>query len=263
MVWFIFLSSCSCSLWSIASISLNRYISICHRLVYPHIYNTRTIPFIIATLWFICFMIDFPNLVDWGRHAYDPRLMMCTYDFTYRYSYTLFFIGFGFGTPLSISIYCYIRIWSFAHQSKSTIMKMAESSTKHNRSMAKKQLLDSDKKLLKSIFIILFMFVLMWLPHAVMVVGDYYARWPRLLHVIGAALAHGNSSVNSIIYAASNKSFREGYVLVIRFVFNSICPSLESSKKRHDSFGTLQSRVNTVSRSSLVTNDPKSNASRR
>lgn len=139
-------------------------------------------------------------------------------------------------------------------------MKIAGSSTQHNKSVAKKQLLDSDKKLLKSIFIILFMFVLMWLPHAVMVVGDYYARWPRLLHVIGAALAHGNSSVNSIIYAASNRSFREGYVLVIRFVFNSICPSLDSNKNRRDSFGDLQSKVTTVSRRSLTVHYPKSNA---
>ncbi|PIK55943.1 putative melatonin receptor type 1C [Apostichopus japonicus] len=216
------MTACSCSCWSIASISVNRYVSICHRLVYPYIYNTRTVPFIVLFVWLICFLIDFPNIVDWGRHAYDPRLMMCTYDFTYRYSYTLFFIGVGFCVPLAVNIYCYTRIILFAHNSKSTIMKMSATSTKRSKMMARRQLQNSDRRLLRSVLIILCVFVLMWLPHAVMVVGDYYVRWPRILHVIGAALAHGKRSINSIIYAASNRTFREGYIMVLRLLFNKV-----------------------------------------
>ena len=225
---------CSCSLWSIAAISVNRYISICHRLLYPSIYNRHTIPFIIAAIWIICFFIDLPNLIGWGRHSYDPRLMQCTYDFTYKYSYTVFFIGFGFGVPLSVSIFSYIKIIKYAQESSNTLRKIANTG---GASIPARRLRKTDKKLIKSVLIILVMFVIMWLPHAIIVLGDYNAQWPRVFHVIGAALAHANSSTNSFIYAASNKTFRKGYVFFLRSVGLSLIKKIGCKQKERPNTG--------------------------
>lgn len=214
-----FTSRCSCSLWSVASISLNRYVIICHRMVYPRLYNKRTVPFIIMGIWIVCFFVDLPNLIGWGRHGFDERIQLCTYDFTYSYSYTFFFIGIGFGVPVCVSIFSYVSILKFSSQSNKVLVRMSVGTTSYNTSVATKKQIHADRRLLKSVLIILVVFIIMWTPHSVMVLGDYYARWPRILHVIGLALAHANSSINSFIYAAYNKDFRRGYIYFMRFIF--------------------------------------------
>lgn len=186
----------------------------------------------IAGIWFACFLVDLPNLVGWGRHSFDERLQMCTYDFTYTYSYTLYFIGVGFGFPLCVSVFCYIRILKVARKSNLILVQRAIGTTHYNQSIVTRKQMDADRRILISVLMILVVFVLMWTPHAVMVLGDYHTRWPRFLHVIGAALAHGNSSINSFIYAAYNRDFRRGYKVFIVYVYNRIRAIFTKARKK-------------------------------
>lgn len=186
----------------------------------------------IVGIWFACFLVDLPNLVGWGRHAFDERLQLCTYDFTYTYGYTLYFIGVGFGLPLCVSVYCYIQIVRHYKNSNKILVRRAIGTSEYNQSVVTRKQLNADKRLLKSVLIILVVFVLMWTPHAVMVLGDYHARWPRTLHVIGAALAHGNSSINSFIYAAYNRDFRRGYMKFLNMICIKVGTFFLKTKKR-------------------------------
>ena len=73
--------SCTCSSWSIAAISLNRYTAICHRLTYHSIYNVKTVPLIVASLLIFSFVLDLPNFIGWGGHAFDTKALYCAYDY--------------------------------------------------------------------------------------------------------------------------------------------------------------------------------------
>ncbi|KAJ8020508.1 Melatonin receptor type 1B-B [Holothuria leucospilota] len=236
--------ACSCSMWSIAAISLNRYVFICHRLLYTVIYNVTTVRLMVAAIWSICFLVDLPNLVGWGRHGFDERLQMCTYDFTYTYTYTLYFIGVGFGIPLCVSVYCYVGIINFHKKANKNLVEGSVGTSAYNQSVVARKQMEANKRLLKSVLIILVAFILMWTPHAVMVLGDYYARWPRILHVFGIALAHGNSSINSLIYAACNRDFRRGYMVFLRTIYNraASCPLKTSrrDKTNHQRYGLIE-----------------------
>ena len=75
------ITSCCCSLWSIAAIAFNRYVIICHRIYYPTIFNKHTMPFFIIAVWVLSFLVDLPNLLGWGGHAFDKKALFCTYDF--------------------------------------------------------------------------------------------------------------------------------------------------------------------------------------
>ena len=207
--------SCACSIWSIAAISLNRYTAICHRLIYHRIYNRKTVPFIIASLWIFCFVLDLPNFIGWGRHAFDTKALYCAYDYTANYGYTLYLITLGFCLPMTLVSYCYLRIFLFARRSKRRLRNLSKAD-RHVHSHIK----TTDIRLLKSIGSIWIMFMMMWTPYAIIVMFDFSGSWPQWFFVLSIALAHTNSSINSVLYAATNKNFREGYILLIRRMCN-------------------------------------------
>ena len=62
------------------------------------------------------------------------------------------------------------------------------------------------------------MFMTMWTPYATIVLFDFSGSWPQWFFVLSIALAHTNSSINSVLYAATNKNFREGYIILIKRV---------------------------------------------
>ncbi|XP_072040796.1 melatonin receptor type 1B-like [Amphiura filiformis] len=202
--------SCTCSMWNIAAISLNRYIAICHRLTYHKIYNRKTIPFIVASLWGLCFILDLPNVLGWGRHVFDTKALYCAYDYTTNYGYTLYLITFGFSIPMFIGSYCYVRIFFFFKRSKERLKNLSKSDRHHSR------IKTTDMRLLKSIGTIWALFMLMWSPYTTIVIFDFKGTWPQWFFILSIALAHTNSCINSVLYAATNRNFREGYVILLK-----------------------------------------------
>ena len=203
--------SCTCSVWSIAAISLNRYIAICHRLTYHSIYNVKTVPFIVALLWIYCFLLDLPNFTGWGRHAFDTKALYCAYDYTANFGYTLYLIILGFCVPMFLVSFCYLRILLFAKRSKRRLKDLAKTD-QHAHSHIK----TTDMRLLKSVGSIWIMFMMMWTPYTTIVLFDTSGSWPQWYFVLSIALAHTNSSINSALYAATNRNFREGYTILIK-----------------------------------------------
>ena len=90
-----------------------------------------------------------------------------------------------------------------------------------------------DRRLLRSVFVIVVVFLVMWSPYSVIFIFDRYATWPRTLYVVSILMAHLNSSINSIIYGATNKNFREAYsrILCAAFTCGLRRSSKEESKK--------------------------------
>ncbi|XP_072018430.1 melatonin receptor type 1B-like [Amphiura filiformis] len=204
--------SCVCSVWSMSMISLNRYIAICHNRHYQKIYNKKTVPFIIASIWMYSFMLDLPNFVGWGRHVYDPKAYVCTPDHTESYGYNLCFMLLGLLIPMGIAGFCYIRIFCFARKSTRRLQSQLASPIQRN-----------DMRLLKTVTITWVTFILMWTPFAATLLFDFSGNWPQWAWILVIALAHTNSSINSILYAATNQNFRDGYVIFIKRIWRGIC----------------------------------------
>ena len=160
--------------------------------------------------------------------------MLCTYDYEKAYSYTFFFIVTGFGIPLVAIIFSYISIFKFALATKRELQKVTKEKTGKKD---KDPVIDaSDMRLLKSILTILAVFLLMWSPYAIIVVFDKNATWSRGLYVVAVVMAHLNSSINSIVYAATNKNFREGYWHLLSIFFCS-CFRIPR-RRREDEFSS-------------------------
>ena len=160
--------------------------------------------------------------------------MLCTYDYQKAYSYTFFFIVTGFGIPLAAIIFSYISIFKFALATKRELEEVTKKKTDKND---KNPVIDaSDMRLLKSILTILAVFLFMWSPYAIIVVFDKNATWSRGLYVVAVVMAHLNSSINSIVYAATNKNFREGYWHLLSIFFCSFCKI--QRRRKEDEFSS-------------------------
>ena len=254
------LASCVCSLWTISTISINRFVLICHNRHYSSIFTwNRCIAYCLA-LWILAWLLDIPNYLNWGDHSYDMKTMACSYDRLASYSYTAFFITVFVAFPLATVSYCNVNIYlkvknskmkvaANAQSSKSgrvtsvntvskhissvddpSIMKVDEEGTtmignaEYNDSAGPSQVLRSkvrqgDLKLAKTLFVVFLVFLVCWAPYASLCLFDPGDLVSKEFYIIAIKLAHTNSSLNSILYAAMNKNFLEGYKLFLRKVF--------------------------------------------
>ena len=81
--------------------------------------------------------------------------------------------------------------------------------------------LTTDVRLLKSVSIILLLLSLMWMPQMIAMALEYSGTpvdWPQRSYLLLTGLLFSNSSVNSIVYAATHPNFREGYLIFIKKV---------------------------------------------
>ena len=275
------LISCVCSLWSIAAISLNRYILICRQNIYGRIFTFKKTVGIALVLWFGAFLLDLPNFLGWGDHVYDMKTMACSYDRLASYSYTVFFIAMFVVIPLMTVLVCNIKIYILVVRSKlriaahkaggtvpteghsvnyiildeptvsgsvvnpttqSDIRSQMTSPTQKKKpntlqlpgqltpvdvrssstavtgvgatSSPKKRPkmnMSQEIKLAKTLFIIFIVFCLCWTPYALLCLIDKEDRVMRDAYSMSILLAHTSSTINSIMYAATNKTFRDGY----------------------------------------------------
>ena len=210
------ITSCACSLWSIAAIAINRYICICHRLFYLRLFNKKTMPYFVIALWIISFFVDFPNLVGWGRHGFDERLLYCTYDLSANLGYSIYLAVFLVTIPFILLTIAYLRIMLFSRAAKKRLKKHQKNNGIGPACSSTIRL--TDLRLLKSVLIIWITYTLLWLPYLTLVLFDQKGLWGRTTYVIVNALAHSSSSTNSLIYPMTNKNFREAYIYQLKLL---------------------------------------------
>ena len=79
--------------------------------------------------------------------------------------------------------------------------------------------LSKEFRLAKTLFVIFTVFCICWSPYALLCLIDPNDQVDKLVYVVTVQMAHSSSCLNSILYAAMNKSFRDGYVLFLSKIF--------------------------------------------
>ncbi|XP_054750642.2 melatonin receptor type 1A-like [Lytechinus pictus] len=204
-------TSCCGSLWSLASIAINRYIAICHRDIYRRIYTRRTMPLHLILIWTVCFLADIPNLFGMGDHEFDPVLLVCTFDYRESYNYNIFLFILAFCLPMVFISFSYVKIFIYAKGISRELrnLQIDKDNEKSNKKHYKIRV--TDRRLLRTIMMLVIFFSLMWAPFSLIVVIDRDTTFPPLVYILVASLSHTNSSINWLLYCATNKNFREGY----------------------------------------------------
>lgn len=75
--------------------------------------------------------------------------------------------------------------------------------------------LNQNLKIVRALFRVYVIFLMMWLPVAVVIVLGKGTNVHYVWYILTVLLAHGNSSINCVVYAASLEQFREGYCRIL------------------------------------------------
>ena len=86
---------------------------------------------------------------------------------------------------------------------------------KKKRRCGKARAKKNDIKLAKTLFIIFIVFCICWTPYGLLCLIDRYDVIRLEAYAVSILLAHISSTLNSILYAVTNKAFRDGYVMFL------------------------------------------------
>ena len=70
-------------------------------------------------------------------------------------------------------------------------------------------------RMARALFRVFVIFVIMWVPVAVLILMGKGKQVNYVWYILTVLLAHGNSSVNCVVYALSLEHFREGYARLL------------------------------------------------
>lgn len=198
--------SCTCSLWNIGAIAVNRYIFICKNKLYSKIFTWRNTVIIAITIWLLCIMADLSNHLGWGGHGYDAKFIACSYNRLSDYGNVLFTVLVFVSTPIICIIVCYSHVFLTLRRSSQRLRDGAGPLQQNNVTVTNK-----DLKLLKMLFTIFITYVSCWTLYTCLLLFDFRDRIPAPVYFISGMFAHMSSSINSILYGVMNKNFRDSY----------------------------------------------------
>ena len=203
--------SCTTSINSITLVAINRYLCICHRRLYLKVFNRKTIAFILAWSWLGGCTSRIPTVMD---SYYETRSLHCSFDTSRLFS------GIVIATTISISFIitacCYIKILLYFAKTKRALKRYSQNDT------SQQPIPLTDVRLLRSVIIVMLVFILGWFPHLMTSILDgsgpetKHHKFSREWYLFVSAFTHISTCANSFIYATTNSTFREGYILFLK-----------------------------------------------
>lgn len=161
----------------------------------------------VSSVWAIAIVLMLPNYFNWGGHTFDVKVVACVFDRAANYSYTVFLVTLSSAPPITCIVVCYVRIYRHVTASRRSLRSLGALGDAVRRESCRKQ----EIRLAKSLLVIFAVFVVCWSPLAVIFLVDVDDRFPKAAYVVATQLAHASSAVNSVVYAATNNVFRDGY----------------------------------------------------
>ena len=205
------LSACFCSFWSIAGSSLHSYFHVCHRLFYLRNVKAWQIAISVGCIWIGSALLLLPSIFGWGRHAYEPLLMYCIFDYTYYAPYTLFLVVSGAFMPLFLTAVSYAGIALTVIRSRN---KLKQQLRHHGSTFAlfksKPIMKPRDIRMMRSMISIAIYVGVTWIYLVVIWSFGGQKTWSNADTVVAMLLAHSHCGMNAVLYLATNRLIREG-----------------------------------------------------
>ena len=187
--------------------SFSRYLIICHNNFAKKYLTLRNSVLCCVGLWVVAFLMEMPNFLGWGGHYFDPAASACLWDRETSLSYTMFMVFVGVGLPAVLIAICNFAVYYYVHKKE---IKVAPSSGR----LAAASVARSSRmslRLSRTFTVIFIAYVAFWLPYSIIILLDFFYTSRPVAYLYSLLLAHMSSSINSLLYAATNRDFREGY----------------------------------------------------
>ncbi|XP_048037759.1 trace amine-associated receptor 13c-like [Megalobrama amblycephala] len=189
----------STAICNLVLIAIDRYVAVCHPLLYPHkITTTRTL-IIICLCWFFSFAYSLAYVIN-GRYFESSQRTDSCYGKCYLiigFSWIVVDLFFSFLFPLTVIITLYLRIFYVAHQQVKVINSLMKGGKCVMEGSVRRK---SESKAALTLGIIVTAYLLCYIPYYILSLTSStiisYATMTFLLWTI-----YANSSLNPVVYA--------------------------------------------------------------
>ena len=203
--------------------AVNRYVRICKSdQQYNRLFSARKSRVLLASVWILvaCYTVV-PRLFGLQAFEFVPGYAQCSIAHLsekgklihYGIVITLFFF-----TPLIAAIFSYTKVAKMIRQhnaSAAATIQRRESAREGSRQWRKsKGITNHEIKLSKSLFVVVFAFMICWLPFWIIVVLRRFrlvAVMPRNVELLCMFLLYLSNTINPFIYAGMNPTFRREF----------------------------------------------------
>ena len=193
--------------------AFNRYMRICKsEQQYKRIFSPWKSRALLACAWILvaCY-IPVPKLTGLQDYVFVPGYAHCLpvhLNQTGKVVHYAIVLGFFFLTPLLTTIFSYIKVAKMIRQHNA-----AMSSTIHSGATGS-SITVQELKLSKSLFVVVFAFMICWIPFWVIVVVKRFhvvEKMPRNIELLSSFFIYLSNTINPFIYAGMNRTFRSEF----------------------------------------------------
>nr|XP_018670495.1 melanopsin-B-like [Ciona intestinalis] len=215
VVGFLVPTSCNASMQNLMMISVQRLmITSSTQNQTPLFQKKSTVMLLVAFVWVWSVMLNMPLLLtvkDTNENLliYDKGAGMCAWDDVNVPRYPVALVVLAYFVPVIVSSFCYYILFTRVKRKGNKMSIRSQS--------VSAQLQRREHRLLKTILIVLIVFLMSWTPYCFAVIMNNFGVWNNLRDPAVkrplAWLGMFNSTFNSFIYGWRNASFRQGYAL--------------------------------------------------
>ncbi|XP_058468504.1 adenosine receptor A1-like [Solea solea] len=223
------------SIFSLLAVAVDRYVAIFMPFRYQALMTSRNAMLVILTTWLLAFFIGLVPLMGW--HKTPPDSGYCLFVLVVDMTYVLYFIFFVcLLIPLLIMYIIYAHIFIMVKRQMRRIA--SEQSGRGGKQMRDAARIRREMKTATSLFLVLFLFTICWIPLNVMncfLVLCPFCPVPFELLLTAIILSHANSAVNPFLYAYTMTAFRDTFkaiFLCCRPVRNREAANLDGGEAR-------------------------------
>lgn len=198
------------SVFSLLAIAIERYVAILLPFHYQRILKPRNARLVILLTWILAFLLSSVPLI--GIQNRTRHINYCFFACVVDIAFMVYFSFFGgVVIPLLVMFFIYAHIFITVRKQVRRIAALhraLEVQARHNSAMRR------EAKKATSIFLLIFLFVLCWMPVHIMNCLQQFCpqcRVPSSLILTAVILSHVNSAINPLLYAYRMKSFRQAF----------------------------------------------------
>ncbi|XP_049621735.1 adenosine receptor A3 [Suncus etruscus] len=212
------------SIMSLLAIAVDRYLRVKLTVRYRRVTTQRRIWLALGLCWLLSFLVGLTPMFGWNmkhslRNESNGTTLVCQFRSVVSMDYMVYFSFFTWIlVPLVIMCIIYLDIFYIIRNRLSqNLSNSRETGAFYGREF----------KTAKSLFLILFLFALSWLPLSIInCITYFHGDVPQVVQYLGILLSHANSMMNPIVYACKIKKFKETYFFILKAYV--ICQPSES-----------------------------------
>ncbi|XP_039605248.1 adenosine receptor A1-like [Polypterus senegalus] len=205
------------SILSLMAIAIDRYLRVKIPTRYCIIVTQQRAWMAVSLCWLLSMLTGLVPMLGWHNeevlHSKERNVssgnIICHFSTVMRMDYMVYFNFFGWVVlPLTIMVGLYIEIF---YVIRKQLNKRAQSSSDASKYYGK------ELKLAKSLVLVVFLFVISWMPLHIMNCISYFCpqcQVPKSALYIGIFMSHANSAVNPLVYAFRINRFRSTLIQI-------------------------------------------------